>query len=154
MFILVQIRPFFSLQHYIHFTLIWSFQTNFKYLCIYTPFHSFFVTFNSILSIFGKGLIQQMSRVGKFCRSKKKRNSKQQIILLWRGKKKGHLKWCVCFYCSLYNNMVKKVKILDFARRSMVCRSTLGKVERMSEKWNGSAAPIITLPQNQQTPRN
>ena len=42
--------------------------------------------------------------------------------------------------------MVKKVKILDFARRSMVCRSTLGKVERMSEKWNGSAAPIITLP--------
>ena len=26
-------------------------------------------------------------------------------------------------------------KILDFSRRSMVCRSTLRKVEPMSEKW-------------------
>ena len=91
-----------------------------------------------------------MRRVGKFCRSKKAEFQAANNPLM-EGKEKGSFKVvCVLLLLTIQQHG-KKVKILDFARRSMVCRSTLGKVERMSEKWNGSAAPIITLPQ---TPRN
>ena len=38
-------------------------------------------------------------------------------------------------YNVLSRVVKEQKKILDFSRRSMVCRSTLGKVEPMSEKW-------------------
>ena len=38
-------------------------------------------------------------------------------------------------YNVLSRVVKEQKKILDFSRRSMVCRSSLGKVEPMSEKW-------------------
>ena len=73
-----------------------------------------------------------MRRVGKFCRSKKAEFQAANNPLMEGKKEKGSFKVVL-----LLHEVKKKVKILDFARhcRSMVCRSTLGKVERMSEKW-------------------
>ena len=58
-----------------------------------------------------------------------------QKILWDKNLSKRSFVHCWCNLVAVRAASFDDKKILDFSRRSMVCRSTLGKVEPMSEKW-------------------